>query len=100
MYFNISVNEIGTYATVNLHHEKQLVIKSKIMANILSTDSLFISATAMGRQFYNYIGTGITSLSDIIDLVRSVPGSPRGMVMLTVRNASQGWSKSSAFYNA
>lgn len=70
------------------------------MANISSTDSLFISAEVMGQQFYNYMGSGIGSLGDIIAMIRNMPAAPRGMVTLTVRNASQGWSRSSAFYNA
>ena len=69
------------------------------MANISNTDSLFISATAMGRQFYNFFGTGIDSLKTIIDQVRSTPGAPRGMVTVTVRNASRGWASSQSFYN-
>lgn len=69
------------------------------MANISSTDSLYICATSMGCQFYNYYGNGITSLADIINRVRNTPGAPHGMVMVTVRNASQGWSQSRAFYN-
>ena len=68
------------------------------MANISSTDSLFISATSMGRQFYNIVGTGLESLSAIVSLVRNTPGAPRGMVTLTVRNASQGWARSHSFY--
>lgn len=69
------------------------------MANISASDNLFISASSMGRQFFNYIGSGIGSLSHIIDIIRSNPDAPRGMVTLTVRNASRGWSEHSTFYN-
>ena len=69
------------------------------MAKISSSDSLFISASAMGRRVYNYVGSGIESLNDVIELVRNAPGIPRGMLTLTVRNTSQGWARSSAFYN-
>ena len=69
------------------------------MANISFSDKLYISASAMGQQFYNYVGSGIGSLGNIIDLIRNTPDAPRGMVTLTVRNASQGWSQSQSFYN-
>lgn len=69
------------------------------MANISTTDRLFISAVSMGQQFYNFAGSGIDSLSEIIELVRNYPATPRGMVTLTVRNASQGWAENKAFYN-
>lgn len=70
------------------------------MAKIQSTDSLFISASVMGRQFYNFIGSGIDSLGNIIAIIRNTPGTPRGMVTVTVRNVSQGWAQSQSFYNA
>lgn len=70
------------------------------MANISSSDNIFVSASAMGRQFYNFCGNGIDSLGEIIALVRQLPDAPRGMVTLTVRNASRGWAQSSSFYNA
>ena len=70
------------------------------MSNISFSDNLFISATAMGVQFYNYIGRGISSLGDIITMVRNSPDIPHGMVTLTVRNASKGWAQSQSFYNA
>lgn len=69
------------------------------MVNITSSDSLFISASAMGRQFYNFVGNGLDSFNEIINLIRNSPMTPQGMVMVTVRNASQGWSHSRAFYN-
>lgn len=69
------------------------------MANITHTDSLFVSASAMGRQFYNFVGSGMDSFAQIIDSVRNSPGAPRGLVNITVRNASQGWARGSTFYN-
>ena len=70
------------------------------MANISSSDSLYVCASSMGRQFYNFTGEGIDSLSEIIDLVRNTPGAPQGLVMLTVRNASKGWCQNRTFYIA
>lgn len=68
------------------------------MANISSTDNLYISASSMGRQFYNSATTGIESIGDIFSLLRRMPGAPRGMVTVTVRNASQGWAQSRSLY--
>ena len=70
------------------------------MTNISLADNLFIVASAMGSAFYSFTGNGISSLSEIINRVRSAPGAPRGMVHLAVRNASKGWSRNSSFYNA
>lgn len=94
-FFNKSVNKIGTHAMLNLHYNLKLFIMSKIS----STDNLFISATSMGQQFYNFMGSGMASLEEIMNTIRNAPNAPRGMVMYTVRNASQGWSQSRAFYN-
>lgn len=70
------------------------------MATISSSDNLFVSAFSMDRQFFNFIGNGIDSFKSLIAAVRNTPGAPRGMVTVTVRNATQGWSRSQSFYNA
>ncbi|MDE7467531.1 MAG: hypothetical protein K2M61_04170 [Muribaculaceae bacterium] len=67
------------------------------MANINTTDNLFASATMMGRQVFQFAGSGISSLNDIITRLRSTPGIA-GLITLTVRNASQGWSQSRQYY--
>lgn len=68
------------------------------MANISRSDRLFISASAFGTQFYNFKGCGMDSLKTIIDDIRSSGDAPRGMVTVTVRNATQGWAKSQSVY--
>lgn len=68
------------------------------MASISNTDNLFISASSMGHQFYNYTGCGISSISEIIRSVRDLPCQPRGMITITVRNASKGWAQTQALY--
>lgn len=70
------------------------------MATIHASDTLFASATIMGRQVFNFAGSGIESLSDLINKVRSAPGMITGLVTLIVRNSSQGWSQSRDFYLA
>lgn len=68
------------------------------MATISSSDNLFATASIMGRQFFNYAGCGIESISELISRVRNHPLATKGMVTLTVRNSSQGWSQSRSFY--
>ncbi|MDE6300386.1 MAG: hypothetical protein K2M19_01540 [Muribaculaceae bacterium] len=70
------------------------------MANINATDNLFASATIMGRQVFQFAGSGIGSLGELINRVRNTPGLMSGLVTLTVRNTSQGWSQSRDFYLA
>lgn len=68
------------------------------MATISSTDILFATASVMGKQFFNFCGAGISSLAELIGRVRNESACHRGMVTLTIRNTSQGWSQSKAFY--
>ncbi len=68
------------------------------MATISSSDNLFASASIMGEQIFNFVGTGVASLGELISKVRNSPMARPGMVTLTIRNSSQGWSQSRAFY--
>ena len=67
------------------------------MATISSSDRLFATASSMGRQFFNFSGS-VSSFDELIARLRSQPDAPRGMITLTVRNSSQGWSQSRAIY--
>ncbi|MDO4319613.1 MAG: hypothetical protein Q4C34_03460 [Bacteroidales bacterium] len=68
------------------------------MATISHSDTVFASASVRGIEFCNLQGTGFTGFGDIIDRVRRHPQARPGMIMLTVRNSSQGWSHTRAFY--
>lgn len=68
------------------------------MATISSSDNLFATASVMGHQFFNFAGNGIASFAELVSRIRNHPFAPKGMVTLTVRNSSQGWSQSRAFY--
>ena len=68
------------------------------MATISSSDNLFASASIMGEQIFNFVGTGVASLGELIPKVGNSPMARPGMVTLTIRNSSQGWSQSRAFY--
>lgn len=68
------------------------------MATISSTDNLYATASMMGRQIFDYNGAGVESFGDLVALVRNGAGTLRGLVTMTVRNASQGWMQSRSFY--
>ncbi len=69
------------------------------MATISSSDNLFATASSMGRQFFNFAGNGVSSMADIMRLVRRHPEA-RGMITVTVRNTSQGWCHNQSVYLA
>ncbi len=64
---------------------------------ISSTDTIFATVCQRGRQVYSTVGTGFTSMSDVVGRLR---GAASGMVTLTVRNSSQGWSRTANLYIA
>lgn len=68
------------------------------MAKIESTDYIFAEASAMGNSFFNFEGQGITSFSQLINLLRA-NGAPKGLITVTVRNSSQGWASSRNIYS-
>lgn len=67
------------------------------MATFSSSDTIFASVCQRGREIFSTSGTGFRSMSDIVARVLT-GGTARGMVTLTVRNSSQGWSRTSAMY--
>jgi len=68
------------------------------MATISHSDTVFASATIGGIEFCNLHGTGFTGLGDIIARIRRHPAARSGMVTVRVRNSSQGWAGTHAFY--
>lgn len=69
------------------------------MVSFSSSDTIFASAYQRGREIFNTCGSGFNSMADIVSRLRSGGVAP-GMVTLTVRNASQGWSHTGALYFA
>lgn len=69
------------------------------MAKIQLSDYIFVQASAMGRQFFNFAGKGIDSFAELVSMVRRQENAPRGLITLTVRNSSQGWTSSRAIYS-
>lgn len=68
------------------------------MATISHSDTVFASASICGTEFCNLRGTGFAGMSDIINRVRRHPQARPGMITVTVRNSSQGWSRTQSFY--
>ena len=69
------------------------------MTTISSTDNVFAVAHREGREIFNFAGKGFTGIPDIVTRIRR--GNPTlGMVTLTVRNSSRGWSQTRSIYLA
>lgn len=68
------------------------------MAQILSSDRLFATAYCRGAEVFRFAGSGISSVSDLITIMRDRAPRSDGMVTLNIRNSSQGWSHSRAVY--
>ena len=68
------------------------------MTQILSSDNLFATAYYCGNEVFRFAGSGITSLSDLISIMRDHAPLSAGMVTLNIRNSSQGWSHSRSVY--
>lgn len=62
------------------------------MGTINSSDIIFATLTQQGRQVASFRFSGMTTFTDIIRRVRSAVAGSRGIVTLSLRNSSQGWS--------
>lgn len=70
------------------------------MLQISTHDSLFATAYMRGAQIFNYAGTGISGVNELIDKMRDHTAGFSGMVTLSIRNATRGWSQSKSIYLA
>lgn len=66
------------------------------MAKISINDTLFLTLISRGVTVFNRQVRGIASHADLHKLVRQIMAGTRGMVSVTLRNSTQGWSHSSA----
>lgn len=60
------------------------------MTEIISTDLIFATVTQRGRVVANVALRGITSLTDVL---RSIPSLPHGLASVSLRNSTRGWSQ-------
>ncbi len=70
------------------------------MATISSSDNLFATAYVRGMEIFRFSGSGISDISEIVSKIRNHPAAMPGMVTITIRNSSRGWSQSQAIYLA
>lgn len=68
------------------------------MSRISSSDNLFATAYHNGIEFFKFSGRGISDLNELVSKVRDHSRMISGMVTLTVRNGSRGWSENCAIY--
>lgn len=66
------------------------------MKTISLSDIIFARATMMGREVANIRLHGISSMDDLVHLLRAELGSALGMVIVSIRNLSQGWTQERA----
>ncbi len=62
------------------------------MATVALEDTLFLTLMQRGMMVYNRRVEGIRSRADLIRTVRDLMKGCRGMVTMTLRNHTQGWS--------
>lgn len=58
-----------------------------------SNDVLFITLINKGRIFLTKKLTGVASLSDVVNTMRSEIPSLAGLTTLDIRNTSRGWTR-------
>lgn len=63
---------------------------------INSTDRVFATLSQFGSIIYNVELSGVTSMSDVVRRLRGEVKSGGGLLSLTLRNSSQGWSRSAS----
>lgn len=68
------------------------------MATITTRDVLFATASQNGRNLANVRLSGHSSTSSVIAELRRMAGGALGLVRVTLRNATQGWSRVFTLY--
>ncbi len=64
-----------------------------IMAQISCDDIVMATATLHGTEVAAFTSTGFASVSEVVRAVMCGIGSAFGMIELTLRNTSRGWSE-------
>lgn len=62
------------------------------MAKVALTDVLFLTVALRGVMVFNQRVEGISSRTDLFRRVREIMKGNRGIVKVTLRNGTQGWS--------
>lgn len=61
--------------------------------NINSTDIIYATLVQHGRQIAAYRLSGHTTMADLMRHLRSIAKGCMGLVNITLRNSTQGWSQ-------
>ncbi len=68
------------------------------MQTLSFQDTLMIRATAMGRVVADFNATGFSNLTDVMHEVCRRVSDARGMIELSLRNSTRGWTTRRALY--
>ncbi len=67
---------------------------------IQSTDTILARGTFLGRTVVDFSATGFESIDEVLSAVAADAGGMHGMLRISLRNATRGWSQSSAMFIA
>lgn len=67
------------------------------MKTINSSDVIFATVTQRGATLYNARLSGLSSMADVMKYLHKALSGAVGMLTLTLRNGTQGWSRRSSF---
>lgn len=68
------------------------------MHNISLHDTMMVRATAMGRVVADFCASGFCDITSVLRETCSRLGDARGIVELSLRNSTQGWTTRRALY--
>lgn len=63
------------------------------MATILSTDVMFATVKQRGNILATLRLSGMSSLADIINYIKTIVKGRMGLLTLSLRNSTQGWAQ-------
>lgn len=63
------------------------------MATILSTDVMFATVKQRGNTLATLRLSGMSSLADIINYIKTIVKGRMGLLTLSLRNSTQGWAQ-------
>ena len=62
------------------------------MGSIACNDIIFATLSRLGRQVASYGLSGLTTINEIIGYIHRISALTPGLLKLSLRNRSQGWS--------
>lgn len=77
-----------------------IIKKAAHMDTISINDIIYATATVNGSTTANLRLSGLSSASDVVRAIRREIGSFTGMITITTRNMTQGWSRRKSLYLA